>query len=439
MSKKRQKVSWDKHNKQWVKTIQGKRYYLGAGRGSSDRESRSLAILRLEEIERRLGLGIQVDTAKEVPSPKKKTKRKKTTPKRRYDPKLVKTVVRKFLKDKMSEAVSSGGQDLTYGRVQNLKNRLQHFVDHFGDRRITTITSTDLTRWVQKASKRVEKGEIKPSTLRQDFVTVKQLFTYAYEEEIIRERPRNLKNLGRQSKTQRMRTSQNKRHLFFDKQEVQLLYKSCNKDAMDSKWKNRKDTEYELLQLCIVLALNTGMTQQDLSDLTVADLYLKKRPPRLIRQRSKTGMESNHLLWRKSVAGLKEWCEGKKMTDKVFTRRDGRDLITFSTKPGGKKTGGRSDVLGASFRRLVQRVLGKDDPRRFRELRRTGANMCKQRKPGTEDLYLSHAEGKMSSFYTVPIQKDFDLMLTYLEMDLGFTDKLQRLPTKQSKKRSKTK
>ncbi len=428
--KKRQKVSWDKHNKQWVKTIQGKRYYLGVGRGSSDRESRRLAILKLEEIERRLGLGIQVETGKDVPSLKKKTKRKKTTPKRRYDPKLVKTVVRKFLKDKMTIATSSDGEDLSFGRVQNLKNRLQHFVDYFGDRRMTTITATDLTRWSQKASKRVQDGEIKPSTLRQDFNSVKQLFKYAYKQELINSIPRNLEDFGKQSKSQRLKQGKTKRHYFFDKKEIQLLYNSCAKDSMCSKWKNRTDTEFELLQLCIVLALNTGMTQQDLSDLTVGDLYLKKRPPRLIRQRSKTGMDSNHLLWRKSVAGLKEWSKGKKMTDKVFSRRDGRDLIVYTTKPGGKKTGGRSDVLGASFRRLVQRVLGKDDPRRFRELRRTGANMCKQRKPGTEDLYLSHAEGKMSSAYVTANLKEFDLMLTYLEKDLGFESNLMRLPKK---------
>ena len=201
---------------------------------------------------------------------------------------------------------------------------------------------------------------------------------------------------------------------------------------MDSKWLNRGDTECELLQLCIVLGLNTGMTQQDLSDLIVGDLYLKKRPPRVVRQRSKTGMDSNHLLWKKCVDGLKERCEGKKMNERVFSRRDGRRLVTHSKKKG-RKTGGRSDVLGASFKRLVKRLFGDEDPRAFRELRRTGAEMCKQRMQGTEDLYLAHAEGKMSSAYVTVNQRQFDLMLTYLEKDLGFTDKLQKLPKGKTK------
>ncbi len=427
----RPKVGWDNHNKQWVKTINRKRFYLGAGRGKSDRESRKLALLKLKEIEIRLAAGQVVETAKDVPSPQK-AERKKTTPRRKYHPQMVKTIIRKFLKDKMAVATSSDGEDLTFGRVQNLKNRLQHFLDYFGERKLTTITEADLTRWSQKASKRVQDGEIKSSTLRQDFNAVKQLYTYARKQGLIKSVPLNLEDLGKQTKSQRKKQGKTKRHLFFTKQEIQQLYQSCCKDSMDSKWKNRSDTEAELLQLCIVLALNTGMTQQDMNDLVVGDLYLKKRPPRCIRLRSKTGMESNHILWRKSVAGLKERCKSKRMDELVFHRRDGRTLIVHTTEKGGRrngrKTGGRSDVLGASFRRLVQRVLGEDDPRRFRELRRTGAEMCKQRMRGTEDLYLSHAEGKMSSFYTTSPQKDFDKMLTYLEKDLGFETTLMKLP-----------
>jgi len=104
----------------------------------------------------------------------------------------------------------------------------------------------------------------------------------------------------------------------------------------------------------------------------------------------------------------------------------------------GMKTGSRSDALGASFKRLVERVLGEDDPRRFRELRRTGANFCKQREPGTETLYLSHADGRMSSLYTKPAQKRFDVILTYLEADMGFAHGygLYKLPAQKSKKKS---
>jgi len=203
---------------------------------------------------------------------------------------------------------------------------------------------------------------------------------------------------------------------------------------MDSKWWSRTDTEIGMLKLAIVLAVNTGMTQQDLSDLTMDELHLGKRPPRCIRLRSKTGQESNHWLFRESVRLLKEHTEGKKGSDKVLLRRDGRPLVVASMRDG-MKTGSRSDALGASFKRLVERVLGKDDKRRFRELRRTGADFCKQREAGTETLYLSHADGRMSSLYTNPAQRRFDVILTYLEADMGFAHGygLYKLPAQRKK------
>ena len=116
---------------------------------------------------------------------------------------------------------------------------------------------------------------------------------------------------------------------------------------------------------------------------------------------------------------LDKHLEGKTFGDTVLSRKDGRDLIIPTVK-NGKRTGGRSDILGAMFKRLVERVLGKDDKRRFRELRRTSAEFCKKRMVGTEKLFLSHADGSMSSFYTTPAQEQFDSVLSQLEVDLGF-------------------
>jgi integrase len=424
------KVNWEKRDKVWTKSYQGKRYYLGTGRGSSDRESYNLAVRRFEEIKKRVNAGQVVTSSKVIPVPQKlQKKRKSTRKKRKWNPKRVKSLISKFLKDKMQTATSSNGADLSFGRVQQLKNRLQHFLDYFGDTLLTKITASDITKWSKLNAKRVEKGEISPSTLRQDYVAVKQLFKYAYKQELINNVPRNLDDLGKMTKSQRKKQGKSKRWKFFTKKEIQLLYESCNRDSMHSRWFNRGDTEIETLQLAIVIGINTGMTQQDLCDLEVGDLFLNKRPPRVIRQRSKTGIDSNHLLWKKSVDGLKEMCKGKRMNEKVFTRRDGRPMVTHS--PKGFRN--RSDVLGASFKRLVQRVFGDDDTRAFQSLRNTGADLCKQRMLGTEDLYLAHAEGKMSAVYTRVAQRQFDLMLTFLEKDLGFIDKLQKLPKGKTK------
>jgi integrase len=311
---------------------------------------------------------------------------------------------------------------------------LQHFVDTFGDVSLASITGAELQRWANKNGKRVGTGEIQPSTLRQDFRCVRQLYNWAYDQHIIEERPRNLKNFGKQTQSA-IRKRKRKPVRTFTKAEIQKLYKGCDTKKLISKWWNRTDTELPMLKLAIVLAVNTGMTQQDLSDLRMNELFLEKRPPRCIRQRSKTGQDSNHWLFRESVRLLKEHCEGKKGEDRVLLRRDGRPLVIASVVDG-IKTGSRSDALGASFRRLVERVLGKDDPRRFRELRRTGANYCKQREAGTETLYLSHADARMSSLYTKPAQRQFDKILTYLEADMGFAHGygLYKMPARRKKK-----
>ena len=435
MSKKKHtnktpKVNWTPSSKQWVKQYKGKKYYLGQGKNKSDRESYHRAVKKFEEIKNQVDSGGEVLSTKEILPEKPKSKKKKSS--RPWNPRRVKTVVKRFLDDKRRIAVSNP-DELTLGRVQNLKNRLQHFVDHFENELLSRVTANELNRWVKKSAKRVEKGEIAPATLRQDHLAVKQLFKYAYEEEIINSTPRNLDKLTKRSKRSAKASTRTRRDKHFSKQEIQLLYQSCNVDHMDSKWLNRGDTHIEMMQLAIVLALNTGMTQEDLNDLTVGDIYLNKRPPRCIRQRTKTLVDANHLLWRESVRLLKPHMTGKKMNDLILLRKDGRPLITQSTNNRGVLTGGRSDVLGACFTRLVKRVLGKDEDKRFRDLRRTGANMCGQRFPGMDETYLAHAERKASSYYSLPAQRQFDTMLTYLEKDLGFSKDLMKLPKGKTK------
>ena len=433
MSKRKYKVNWVPKDKQWRKNYKGKRYYLGKGKSKTDRYSYKLAVQKFEEIKRMVDAGERVSSTKQI-LPKKITKKKKKT--RSWNPRIVKSVVRKFLKVKRHEAESSGGENVTLGRVQNLKNRLQHFVDEFGNDSLSSITGADLQRWSVKNGKRVSAGEIAPSTLRQDFRCVRQLYRWAYKQHIIDNVPRNLEDFGKQTQ-KAVRRAKRKPVKTFTKAEIQKLYTGCDTLKLDSKWWSRTDTELPMLKLAIVLAVNTGMTQQDLSDLRMDELFLGKRPPRCIRLRSKTGQESNHWLFRESVRLLKEHTEGKKGDDRVLLRRDGRPLVVASTRDG-LKTGSRSDALGASFKRLVERVLGKDDKRRFRELRRTGANFCKQRKSGTETLYLSHADGRMSSLYTQPAQREFDVILTYLEADMGFAHGygLYKMPARKGKKKT---
>lgn len=407
------KVNWTPSSRQWVKQYQGKKYYLGTGRCKSDRKSYNRAVAKLNEIKRMVYAGESVASIKVL------SKKSTLSTKRNWNPRLVSTVVRNFVKTKREVAESSNEEELSFSRVQSLKNRLQHFRDYFANESLSLISESQLNKWSLANAKRVQDGIIKPSTLHQEYNAVKQIYRWSYKQHIINVLPRNLGDIGKQSKAYRRKMKSVKRHLFFTKEEIQKLYMGCCKENFDSSWLTRTDTEIELLKLAVVLSLNTGMTQKDLNDLLFEEIYVDTNPPRCIRKRSKTGEDSNHILWRESMLLLDKHLEGKTFGDTVLSRKDGRDLIIPTVK-NGKRTGGRSDILGAMFKRLVERVLGKDDKRRFRELRRTSAEFCKKRMVGTEKLFLSHADGSMSSFYTTPAQEQFDSVLSQLEVDLGF-------------------
>ena len=130
-----------------------------------------------------------------------------------------------------------------------------------------------------------------------------------------------------------------------------------------------------------------------------------------------------HLLWRETKELLKKHTEGKRPGDFVFTRVDGTPILKTSKDKSGNLVGGRSTWIGDKFKRLVQRVLGEDDPRRVRELRKTGADFIKQRIPGLEKLYLGHQDNSMSSHYVKPANKKLDEYLGYMEGEFGFKSK----------------
>jgi hypothetical protein len=142
----------------------------------------------------------------------------------------------------------------------------------------------------------------------------------------------------------------------------------------------------------------------------------------------------NFILWKMTQQALEPLLAGKKSSQLVFTRPDGKPLI-LDSKERGVETGGRSEILGYRFQRLVERTFAPTEEAytfRFRELRRTGANMCEQRMPDVARLYLAHRDREMKSFYVAPAQKRLDLMLTYMEKDLGFSETLMRLPKRKS-------
>lgn len=404
MAKKREFIlTWNAAQKQWRKKYKGKLYYCGSGKAKYDRESYKAAVAFWKQKKTEVDAGIKSDLKPAALKPQPVEADQKPQPV--WNPKQTTTCINRFLKAKEAD-VAMG--KIKPGRLLDLKGRLQMFKDFFDVTHIDTIDEDSITRYQQHSVSQMKELNLKVATLGQDYKAVRQFFNWCYDQRIINEKPRNLKELA-------VKITNGHNH-YFTKAELHKLVDGCLVD---------KDESWKILQACIMLGINMGYTQRDCSDLLVGEVLASKRPPRIIRNRSKTDVPSNHLMWQKTRELLLPFCEGKADSDRVFYRPDGRELVPNSVDSKGNETGGRSDFLGNKFKRLVQDVLKVDDTRRFRALRKTGADHIKQRQPGMESMYLAHNDSKMSAVYTEPAQKQFDRLLSYMEKDLGFTDRLQ--------------
>ena len=69
-------VNWNASQKQWIKYYQGKKYYLGTGKGVSDRESYNRAVAKFNAIKKTVDAGGKVNSTRTVLSGKKPKKKK---------------------------------------------------------------------------------------------------------------------------------------------------------------------------------------------------------------------------------------------------------------------------------------------------------------------------------------------------------------------------
>jgi len=418
--KKRQFIlTYNAKSKMWTKRYKNQQFWILYSPTKTNREKYREAVSKWNRIKGEVDAGTYDADREALESEKKRLKsvtKLGESKKRKYNPRLVKTAIRKFLKFKQGEVNS---KQITPSRLKSLEYSLVPFEDHFGDRELDKITEADITRYHNLMSKRVSRDEIKPSTLDSYFRAVRQFIIWAWESRLLKEQPRNMRTLKVKVQKQKI--------LVFSKKEIQDLYAGIGKHNLHPRWQSRSgpQVDHTILKAAILLGLNCGYTQMDISTLRVRDCEFNRKPPRIDKRRNKSGVPMQHLMWIQTRDFLKDQCKDKNPDDLVFTREDGKPIVPFTVDKNDNIVGGRSDWMGDKFKRLVQRVLGDDDPRRMRELRKTGADFVKQRKVGIEKLYLGHTDASMSGRYTKPAQKELNSVLCFMEKDFGFSDTLQ--------------
>ena len=168
----------------------------------------------------------------------------------------------------------------------------------------------------------------------------------------------------------------------FSVDELKALYKAANKQ-------NR---------LYILLGLNCGFASMEISTLRRWEIDLKADQPIIVRNRRKTDVHGEWVLWPETAALLKERLkkgpQDQTGENLAIVTRNGRELVRYH---GGVRT----DTVATAWTKLVKKAgvtkLG------FKHLRKTGADMIRKI-AGLEvsETYLAHSEKSLARFYSNP-------------------------------------
>ncbi|MCE9554759.1 MAG: tyrosine-type recombinase/integrase [Planctomycetes bacterium] len=334
-------------------------------------------------------------------------------------------LVAKFLTEK-KDAVAVG--DLSIGRPEKLRSQLTHFQDWLGSGvSVTEITSDTLMDYraelltnlrneaesappATKGRPPTTKGRLNKagarqwtrSTVKDRLSAVTSFVRWLWESEAIATLPRVL---AKTSKRLHVGTSE-ARVIVFTKEEVGSLLKSASLRT----------------RLYLLLMLNTGMGQKDVSDLEFGQVDWDLG--RITRKRSKTRKHENvptvtHLLWPETLALLRQE-QSAIGRGRVLLNSSGEPLWLESVGVDGQQK--KNDNIRNAFERLRTK-LGID--KSLRSLRKTSASLIRGHRDyrGLEDLFLGHAPRKISDrHYTVPPEELLGQATNWLRQEYGIED-----------------
>ena len=286
---------------------------------------------------------------------------------------------------KLRHQVAVGG--MSGDRLRNIRSILAHFAAFVGETAdVSTITAEVLDGFHSFCLSKIAETQWSPAYAKEVFASVRQWIRYLVQLGAISP-PANLHARWRFGPIAR-------EVQIFTVAEVQQLT-----GAATGK-----------LKLALLLMLNCGMTQQDVSDL--ADDEVNWTAGRIRRKRSKTRHVGSvpvveYPLWPATFALLKE-------------HRSGRDpvLLTRSGRPYIRPVSG-SDMWAVPYAALRERV---GIPKPMKLLRKTSASLLESHEVYGRftSLFLGHSPRSMKDrHYTAPPQVLFDAAVVWLGEKLG--------------------
>ncbi len=267
--------------------------------------------------------------------------------------------------------------------------------------RVTTTIDEQSIREIQEPQTWSAKWAAK--TYQRYYSAVSEFVRWCYEQRYLSELPRNLGRL-------KVETLSPGKQPTFAPAELKAIFAKLDDlaAAYDADWSNRvaenatrfpsqrremkpRRNGAKFLKLSILLMLNTGSTQQDLSDLLQCEVDWTEG--RLTRKRSKNKKHETapvvcYKLWPECFRLLQEF----RSTDPalVFVNEDGRPLKTTREEFGKLKKSDSLKCLLFRFQNAISWTKGKG----FKTLRKTGATLLKAHGIASEfrEMYLGHSQ-----------------------------------------------
>ncbi|MBC8869807.1 MAG: tyrosine-type recombinase/integrase [Planctomycetes bacterium] len=310
--------------------------------------------------------------------------------------------VEQFIAKKKASA--SAGQ-LTAGRVYALRLHLTHFRDWVGSEfNVVDIKGKHLDDYHEALLEDVGAKKWSGTTAADRLGSVKTFVRWLWQIEAMPSLPRNMDRDSQALKIVKTLPT----IVTFTKQEIATLLPEAS----------------DRTKLYILLMLNCGMTQKDISDLDLSEVNWDAG--RITRKRSKTKNHENvpivdYPLWPETLRLLRqERC--KRRSGRVLLNEKGNPLWYEEVGDGGKLK--KNDNVKSAFDRL-KRKTGIEKP--LKSLKKTSASLLRDNPKYTslEDLFLGHAPQSMSDkHYAKAPQSLFDDAIAWLgtEFDIAATE-----------------
>jgi len=314
--------------------------------------------------------------------------------------KTLREVVHTFLDIKMSQAESG---ERSVGRWSSLDSHLTHLVEwREAPATMLGLTGETVEAFYQHLVAIKVGGEIGRTYAKNVFTSIKQFVRWAYATHELETLPRNLDN----------------RDYVFSEDRARNHEKTTKQRWTDLEVKTVLSRSSDRTKLYCLLALNTGMTQKDISDLHPSEVNWQKGT--ITRTRSKTNrIEVTHTLWLLTFKLLKQ--EGKSKGDRVLTTAKGGELVQAAIvdDPRGGKKQSKSDNISSALERVCKQPGITDS---FGTLRHTAAT-----KLGEHSTYAKYAGHFLAdsptniadSQYVTPSQEQFDKAVAWLAKQFG--------------------